>query len=185
MLRIIFLSITFLACILPGSLVYADHPRVEPPEPDQEYQIKAAMLYKIIFFVRWKTGDFEDTKSPINLCLMDPEPFGVFIDHLVEGRLFGKNKRSLSIKRIGHFDEPDSLAGCHVFFIPKESDVDIPEQQRLLVVTENKPVSMSQAHINFVTNDEHVTFEINMDNLKKIQLNLSSKLLKLAQVVSN
>ncbi len=183
------LLISLLFCLLVGSVAYAENPRVEPVELDKEHQVKAAMLYKITWFVRWETKDFIDEKSAINLCLLEPEPFGTFLEQIVEGRFFGKYERPIAIKRIDHIDDHDSLVGCHVLFIPKDSHVQsnysFPSRSGLLVVTEDQPVATSQAHINFVTNNEHVTFEVNMNNLKESQIKLSSKLLKLAQIVRN
>jgi len=184
-MRNIYLLTTLLLCFLTGSVSYAENPRVEPLELNKEYQVKAAMLYKISWFVRWETGDFVDKKSPINLCLLEPEPFGAFLDQIVEGRFFGKNKRPISITRIDQIEDQNSFNACHVLFIPKASNVSVPSLPGLLVVTEDRPVTTSQAHINFVTNNKHVTFEVNMNNLNKNNIRISSKFLKLAHVVRN
>ena len=177
------LLVTLFLCIFASSVAFAEHPRVEPPDPGKEHQIKAAMLYKITWFVRWKSSDFVDEASSINLCVLDPDPFGAILNEMVEGRLFGKYKRSITIRRIDHYNEHQSLDGCHVFFMPKDSLSPIPTRQGLLVITEDRPVESSQAHINFVTDNGHVVFEVNRKNLKASQVRLSSKLLKLARVV--
>ncbi len=184
-MQIILFSIAFLFCLMTSHVSYAEHPRVEPVELSKEYQIKAAMLYKVTWFVRWKTKSFVDKNSPINLCIHEPDPFGSFIDQLVDGHLFGKNKRRISILRIEHLEEDHSLADCHVLFIPKESNISVPLQPGLLIVTEEQSILTKQAHINFVTKKDHVALEINMGNLNKSQIRISSRLLKLARIVGN
>jgi len=176
--------ITLLFCFLTG-VVHAENPRVESVGISKEYKIKAAMLYKITWFVRWKTNSFADKNSPINLCISEPDPFGQFIDQIVEGHLFGKNKRRLSIVRIDSRNEKSRMAGCHVLFLPKGSNISVPFQPGLLIVTEEHSIPTKQAHINFVTKKEHVALEINMVNLNKSQIHISSRLLKLARIVGN
>ena len=188
-MRSIYLQIIFLLCFLAGAVAYAENPRVEPDGLGQvslsnEYQVKAAMLYKITWFVRWETEDFINNKSPINLCLLEPDPFGVFLDQIIEGHS-RENKRSLSITRIEHINDQAGLDGCHVLFIPKDSHSTVPLQRGLLIVTEDQVVTTNQAHINFVTNGGHVKFEVNIDNLEQSQIQISSKLLNLARVVRN
>gem|GEM_PF-2788121 len=178
-----------IACLMTGfamlTPVHAEQPRLEHSELSREYQIKAAMLYKFVWFVRWKSGDFKDKKSPISLCLSEPEPFGGYLDQLVEGRLFGKNKRKISVRRFDKKNYLDHLQECHVLFIPKGSDVPVPQKKGLLVVTDGRPIEKSSAHINFITSGNYVRFEINRNNLKKSHIRLSSKLLKLARVVGD
>ncbi len=182
-MRHIYLLITLLLGLLAGSVTYAEQPRVEPAELSREYQIKAAMLYKIAWFVRWKTQSFADTDSSINLCLSEPEPFGLFLDQVIDGRLFGKNKRPLSIIRLDEDNYHNKLVDCHLLFVPKESLLPVPSRSGLLVVSEGQPIATGNTHINFVTNGEHVVFEINRKKLKESRIRVSSKLLKLAHVV--
>ncbi len=182
-MRNIYLLITLLSGLLAGSVTYAEQPRVEPVELSREYQIKAAMLYKIAWFVRWKTQNFTDENSPIKLCLSEPEPFGLFLDKVVDGRLFGKNKRPLSIVRLDEDNYHNKLGDCHLLFVPKESLLPVPSRSGLLVVSEGQPIATGNTHINFVTNGEHVVFEVNRKKLKESRIRVSSKLLKLAHVV--
>ena len=122
-MRHIYLLITLLLGFLAGSVTYAEQPRVEPAELSREYQIKAAMLYKIAWFVRWKTQSFADTDSSINLCLSEPEPFGLFLDQVIDGRLFGKNKRPLSIIRLDEDNYHNKLVGLSPAFCSERISV--------------------------------------------------------------
>lgn len=156
------------------TLAQADEPTIA-----QEYQVKAAILYNFSKFIRWQGDAFASAESPIMLCIVNPDPFGEFIDNLVEGRRVGPQQRKLSVRRLSA-ESGNSM--CHMLFIPREHQLPERHGTHTLLVSEDADITEGGAHINIFTVDGQVRFEIDIDSLKSTNISISSKLLNLARI---
>lgn len=144
-----------------------------------EYRVKAGFLVNFVAFTEWPA----EVRSPLNLCVYGPDPFGEDLDKFQSRSIGG---RSLVVTRAASVD---MLGNCQVVFITRPVIDNLP---RVLDTLRGKPVltvadspgAMRQGVIlNMGTKQRKVTFEANLAAARSDRLNLSSKLLSLASEV--
>lgn len=168
-------------CLMMSSVstAYADS------TPRREYQIKAAFLYNFGKFIDWPTDAPANASTSIILCVLGEDPFGFALDAL-EGKAV--NDRTLTIKRLV---EPRSLDACHILFISPSERARMTQilghlkRVSILTVGDIEGFTHRGGIINFTIKKNKVRFEINVDAAKQADLRISSKLLKLAEIVKN
>lgn len=144
-----------------------------------EYRAKAGFLYNFIAFTEWPST----VGSPLTLCVYGADPFG---DEL--NALQGKNVggRSLATRRVSSLEQ---LKSCQVVFIASSAMNELP---RILETLQGEPVLTiadtpgaldAGVGINMALRQGKIAFEVNLEVTRTAQLNLSSKLLRLASRV--
>lgn len=165
--RVIFLLVVA-ATWLPSSVCAEQVP---------EYDLKAAFLYNFAQFIEWPGGgdDF------LRICVYGRDPFGPALD-----MLDGKTVREKRVKII-RVASADRARQCDVLFV---GDLGRERLAALLsslgeksVLTVGEGVWQQGVVINFIIDNNHMSFEVNLDYAKKSRLLISSKLLRLAHVV--
>ena len=148
-----------------------------------EYEVKAAFMYNFLKFIEWPDKAFFDYHTTINLCVLGKDPFGSTLD-FIQGETI--NNKKIIIKY--HYDI-DGLEKCNVLFISSS------EKERLtkilqtlgglniLTISDTKSFAQQGVLINFHMEENKVRFEINQDAVNRSKLKISSKLLKLANIV--
>ena len=150
----------------------------------QEYAIKAAFLYNFGKFVEWPQGSFRDAKSPFVICALGEDPLGGALD-----TIHGKNinGREVVIKRIESIEDGEK---CHILFVSASERGNLSQifrtvkQLSVLTVGDMKGFAGSGGIINFISADNRIGFEINVSAAEKANLKISSKLLKLGNIVN-
>jgi len=163
-----------------------------------EYQVKALYLYNFTKFIDWPSNNFTAADAPIVIGIMGEDPFGKTLDDLVKGEVV--RGHPLVIKRL---NPGEDWRGCHVLFIShfdKEQLSSLLQQIKgnpVLTVSDSSGFAEQGGIINFVIVQEKVTveekvivqekvkLEINPDAATAVGLQISSKLLKLAQIVKS
>ena len=149
----------------------------------KEYQIKAAILVKISQFFSWDSIYTTKDIQTINFCLFQPEPFGKFIDELIQKRNTMSKKVFLNITRV-----TDDISSCHILFLTEQDAwafEGLTHREDLLLISENSMISDTDLHLNLFLDKRKVKFEMNIDNIKKSQINLNSALVSVAKIVRN
>jgi uncharacterized protein DUF4154 len=149
-----------------------------------EYAVKATYLYKFGPFVRWPDNAFAAPNSPFNICILGHDPFGEQLDRVVRGEQFGA--RTIAVRRIEAAPAP---AQCHVLYINAPAATAANTLQHVkgmpvLTVTESEQAPAATGIINFVIQGNRVRFEVDNRSAAENDLVLSSKLLRLASVVT-
>lgn len=147
----------------------------------KEYQIKSAILIKLTKFVFW--DGLSGPASPINFCLLQPEPFGLYIDEVAKQDNLDSKNHPLIILRVASGDD---MSRCHVLFIPKNSVLlkDIHTREAVFI-TEGHSTIDSDNHINLYTDNGQIKFEINIDNIRRDKIKMRSQLLSVSTIVKN
>src|SRR5262249_27646393 len=143
-----------------------------------EAAIKAAFLYKFGFFVEWPESAFTGSDSPINLCIVGPDPFGAALDDAVKGKKVGN--RSVAVHRIGALS-PD--VRCHIVYLAESAaaqSLAALKKSDVLTVTDTNAGADRVGIINFVVRDKRVRFDIDDAAAASVGLTISSRLLSLA-----
>jgi YfiR/HmsC-like len=162
--------------------------RAEPADVAiaREYQVKAIFLYNFAQFVTWPAATFADTHTPITIGILGGDPFGDFLEDVVRGEVI--DGRSLTIKR---FKGVEAEIDCHVLFVSKSETARLVQilaavgGKSILTVGETEAFARQGGIINFITVDNKVRYEINLDAAKRANLDISSKLLRLAKIVGS
>jgi YfiR/HmsC-like len=150
----------------------------------EEYEVKAAFLYNFAKFVEWPAASFPDAAAPLALCIHGPDPFGPFLDTLVQGEAIGG--RRLVVER----GRPaERLRGCHVLFVARAERERYAELlaglegASVLTVGEGPGFLTAGGLFRFVLEGGKVRFEANLPAIERSSLKVSSKLLRVARPV--
>jgi len=170
-------TLTLKRLLLAAGLLVASGQALAQATP--EYRAKAGFLYNFIAFTEWpaKVG------SPLSLCVYGADPFGDELNAL-QGK--SVNGRSLAIRSVGN---PDQVKGCQVVFVAGSAIDSLPrildalQGEPVLTVADSAGALDSGVGINMRVRQSKIAFEVNLVATRRAQLNVSSKLLRLASEV--
>ena len=155
---------------------------VPAAEPPSEYDVKAAFLLNFVKFVDWPPAAFADANSPIAICILGRDPFGLILDQLVEDETV--NGRKVAVRRMS---DPPAAKTCQLVFVEgtgKEAARAVSAVGRgVLTVGEGERFVRDGGIIGFVIENRRVRFDINRRAAETAGLTLSSKLLNVARAV--
>jgi hypothetical protein len=153
-------------------------------QTSDEYQIKAAFLYKFAGFVQWPTAAFGETSTSLIVGVVGEDPFGRALDETINGKTI--NGLPFMIKRLKWGQD---LRACQILFISSSERKRLPQiiaglkGASVLTVGETGQFTQQGGVINFVMEENKVRFEINAEAAGAARLKISSKLLSLAKSV--
>lgn len=164
--------------------------------------IKAAYLYKFIFFTQWPAlgpADNGGTTVPNDdsgkIAPLDEELFIIgiigeddFGNHFqpIEGRKIASLNRTITVKRLGRYKKGLNLRQCHMLFVCASEAARLPEILRLtgsapiLTVGDSQGFAEQGIMINLVTVNDRIRWELNLDAIRKAGLSVSSTLIQSA-----
>lgn len=149
-----------------------------------EYQVKALFLLNFTKYVDWPAASFADANTPITIDLVAGAKFGEVVKLAAEGKtVLG---RRVVVELIEKGKNPQS---CHVLFISgseKRLLSDLLKKTKglsVLTVGEDDQFLEQGGVIQFVKKAERIRLEINLDAAREAKLQISSKLLNVADAV--
>lgn len=154
-------------------------------QPVKEYQVKAVFLYNFAQFVEWPEASFPGDSSPLVVGILGTDPFNSYLDEVVRGEKI--NGRPIKVVR---YDSPEAVKDCHVLFISASERERLGsilqgfKDRRILTVGETDLFARNGGMVSFVNRQGRIRFQINLDAVQAAQLTVSSKLLRLAEIVS-
>lgn len=156
-------------------------PKAEATEA-REYAVKAAYLFKFLNLIEWPN---EEKISAFAVGVVGPGPFGPSLDD-IEGKLVrGKPVRVITYPIVKTPAPTEQM----VLFIDRANDAKLENVLRdlkgrnVLTVGESKEFAERGGCINLVTVKNRVRFRINVDAVRRAQLKISPRLVKLATVL--
>lgn len=161
----------------------ARHPEAAAP-PDKEHQVKAVFLYNFTQFVAWPESAFPDKHSPFIIGILGADPFRDYLDTVVSGESAANHP--ILVRR---FRNPEDVRDCHILFV-RAPDADIASlatirgKRGMLTVGDSHGFPQAGGMVNFVTRQGKIGLQVNLDAVKDAGLDVSSKLLRLAEIVS-
>jgi hypothetical protein len=165
------------------ALLCGSVPSYAESSPPREYQVKAAFLYSIIKFVDWPSSEAANSSRPLCLAILGQDPFGDDLDAIKGKAVKG---RTIVIKR---YRKVEDVKDCEVLFISASERGRLTrilkqfQNSPTLTVADQEGFCQAGGMINFVTATNKVSFEINTAAAHRVQLHISSQLLKLAKIV--
>lgn len=167
--------------ILIFSLLFFDPSIAE--EQTLEYKIKAGYLYNFTKFITWPEDDLET----FNLCVFGDDPFGRIINSI--------EKKSVKNKpiRVHRIQKTSEAKHCHIIYFSStlNAQLFLPS---ILTVSSLDPLivgSISTRSIQtiqttsiivFFQQEDKIKIHINLNGLRKNGLDISAKLLEVADV---
>lgn len=152
----------------------------------KEYQVKAAFLFNFTRFVEWPAETFAVADSPFIIGVAGKNPFGTHLEEIIKGEAI--NGHPLVIR---YFNTVDEITACHILYVTLESKEDIKKaiignsSAHTLTVSDLSNFTKQGGMILFVTEDSKTRIRINLNSAKAAGLTISSKLLKLAEIVES
>ena len=162
----------------------SDSPSPAATAASREYLLKAAFLYNFAKFTTWPAKAFPGPQTPLRVCILGEDSFGAAMESIE-----GKNikERPVAVIRIAQVSDAER---CHILFISTS------EEERLRVILDNLPerpiltvsdmpnFARAGGAINLKTVEDQIRFDINVDVANAADLRLSSKLLRLGNIIS-
>ena len=150
----------------------------------REYNIKAVFLYNFTQFVEWPETAFPTPGSPFVIGIVGDDPFRTAIDAIVTGEKV--KEHPIVVQRFATLKEVDN---CHIIFVSgpeAESYAKSGSELRnksILTVSDAPGFAKMGGMIRLVMQENKIKLQINPTVAKAAQLSISSKLLRLAEIV--
>jgi hypothetical protein len=155
-------------------------------QPSREYQIKAAFIFNFAQFTEWPANAFAATNAPIVIGVLGTNPFAGFLENTVQN----ESVRGHPLV-VHHYKTVEEIQTCHILYIGQSEGRRLQhiiaklKGKPVLTVSDIPEVANEGVAIGFVTERNHVKLQINLEALKTASLTVSSKLLRLAQIVKD
>ena len=150
----------------------------------REYLLKAAFLYNFANFTTWPTEALSGPQKPLHLCILGEDPFGAAMES-IEGKSI--KQQPLAVIRIAQVSDAEQ---CHILFISTSEEerlraiLDDLHERPILTISDMPNFARAGGTINLKTVEDQIRFDINVDVANAADLRLSSKLLRLGNIVS-
>ena len=152
--------------------------------------LKALFLYNFVQFVDWPTNTFSSPATPLVIGVLGQERIAKALDDLARSET--GHRRKLTIQR---YRKLSDIQNCHILFIDQSQSQllsDILGKVRgkpVLTVSDMEGFARSETPerpsgmIQLITEEKKTRLRINVSTAKAANLAISSKLLKLAEIV--
>ncbi|HEX8280176.1 MAG TPA: YfiR family protein [Chthoniobacterales bacterium] len=154
----------------------------EPAAPN-EYALKSVFLYNFCRFIDWPAAAFSGPNEPIVIGVLGDDPFGPLLDEAVQGETF----RGRAI-RIEHYRAVREIGRCHLLFVSQSESGRLNEILSAVAGRSSVTVGESESFIEnggmiaLAADRNRVRLLINPDTLRAARLDVSSKLLRVAEI---
>ena len=142
----------------------------------KESKLRAAYFLNFIKFINWPNHSQENPLTPLYICLQDETPFEGFFRDLASNAAMSDDNRELKIYRLSEAKH------CDYTYLHRSIQNENSEIEGSVVVLSSDQISQKDAAIIFYIAERKLRFEIDLNNIKKLNVMVSSELLKLARI---
>jgi hypothetical protein len=180
-----FLSRTKIAAgaALLAVLVLPASAQSPPPEGKTEYALKAVFLLNFCRFIEWPKSAFSSPSEPITIGIIGEDPFGPLLNEAVQGET--QHGRAIKVE---HYRRPDQIGHCHLLFVSRSETARLDAilaavSGKSIVTVGETDVFLDRGGMIALTADRsRVRLHINPEMLRAASLDVSSKLLRIAEI---
>lgn len=146
--------------------------------------VQAAYLFNFVRFVEWPDDSFSDAAAPVKICVLGDAGFTRVARDSISGRSVGD--RQVVVEAT---ESVLGSRGCHILYVDASRRGDESEvlatfgKRSVLTVSDTDGFAKRGGVANFVTVDDKIRFVINKKAADQAGLKISSRLLRIAQVV--
>lgn len=150
-----------------------------------ENQIKAVCLFHFAQFVDWPASSFAGPRSPVVIGVLGNDPFGTYLDDVVRNETIGR--RPLVVRRFARLED---VRDCQILFVsgaeaaPAAQIFAALAGRPILTVGDSEHFTRQGGMVRFAVDQKKIRLRINPGAAKAANLTISSKLLRLATLVS-
>jgi hypothetical protein len=173
------LAVAAIACAMVSPwLAAAESPR-------SEYEVKAAFLLNFASLVEWPVAALGDAGEPLVLGVLGEEEVDETIERGIQGRTV--DHRPVRVVRLSGTEQ---LESCHIVFVSAAKRalngevIAASRGHNVLTIGETRDFASQGGIINFFRQGKKIRFEVNREAAERAQLRVSSRLLRLAKIVS-
>jgi hypothetical protein len=151
-----------------------------------EYEIKAVFLFNFAQFVEWPSEVLPEPNSPIIIGILGKDPFGPFLEETIEGEKI--NGRPIEIQR---YTSVKQIKDCHILFIDPAVTPRLDNMlhelkgKEILTVSDGSNFIKQGGMVRFIKESNKIRLQINLSAVKASDITISSKLLRLSEIVEN
>ena len=148
------------------------------------YEAQSEYLRNFAEFIDWPSLTNQGAHQTINFCVLGHDPYGELLDKSILGHRIGN--RPTVIVRGRHLED---MGVCDVLFISRsetKSEDRILQRLRneeVLTIGDTEDFAARGGVIQFVWEQDHVGFLINVDAARRAGLKIHASLLALARIV--
>ncbi len=168
--------------LLAAALLCAPAP-ARAAQPN-EYALKAVFLYNFCRFIDWPDAAFSSPTDPLVIGVLGENPFGTLLEEAVSDETFrGRNIR------IESYRSAREIGRCQLLFVSASESARLPETlaavagRSVVTVGETENFVEHGGMIALVADRNRVRLLINPGLLRAARLEVSSKLLRVAEIV--
>lgn len=161
----------------------AGHARAQGTPAVGEYEVKAAFVFNFLRYVAWPEDASAPVCKPLTIAILGEDPFGKSIRRLSTRSVQG---RPVAVRHCRSLQEVQTCAllfvcasEVHRLDTILKSAEDLP----ILVVGDTPGFAEAGGTVELYVEGTQIHFKVNIDAAKRSGLEISSKLLRLAEVV--
>jgi hypothetical protein len=168
------------ACLLLAAVSVVS---AAPAGLPNEYALKSVFLYNFCRFIDWPAIAFASPNEPLIIGVLGDDPFGSMLEEAVRGERF--RGRPIQIER---YRSPREVGRSHLLFVNGDDTGRIAEilattaGKSIVTVGETEEFVQRGGMIALAADRNRVRLLINPDALRAAQLDVSSKLLRVAEI---
>lgn len=145
------------------------------------YQVKAAFIYNFTQFVEWPPNAYSGRTAPFVIGILGENPFGPYLEELVKDERAGA--RQIVIKK---YRDVDDVKSCHILYINVPNAAEVVRTLRnrsILTVSDADDFAKDGGMVRFFTQNNKIRLQVNPAAARAANLEISSKLLRVADIV--
>jgi hypothetical protein len=146
-------------------------------------QIKAVFLFNFTQFINWPPTSYGGATSPFVIAVLGNDPFGAYLESVVENEKV--EGRRITVQR---YTDLKDVKQCHILFINKENAGELAKEmgsRSILTVSDTGNFARDGGIIGFYLDNNKIRLQINTKAARAANLTISSKLLRLANIIDN
>jgi hypothetical protein len=172
-------------------------------DPETYAKVKAGMVLNFARYTEWPDTSFEEAQSPLVITVLGHDPMAIELEEMIQDVLV--HDRPVEVRqlehwsnelRTGEFDQDlidrfhRRLLESHVLYIASEErdhldDVrEAVEDHAILSVSDLRGFAREGGMLGLAVRGGRVAFDANPDEIAGTNLKVSSKLLRLARIVT-
>jgi hypothetical protein len=150
----------------------------------REYQVKAVFLYNFAQFVEWPEDAFTSNHSPLVIGVLGENPFGEYLNEAVQGEVL--NGHPLKVQQ---YEKVEEVVNCHILYVNQNKKealgrtLNALQSKSILTVGDAGNFIEQGGMVRFFTEKGKTRIQIDLESTKKADIVVSSKLLRVADVV--
>lgn len=150
----------------------------------QEYQIKAAFILNFLKFIEWPPKVFSDPSAPIVIGILGEDPFNGALEQITQGQTVQGRRIALRWSR-----QVEDMKTCQVLFISRSEEkllshvFDSLGGMSVLTISDAERFAENGGIICLIKQENKIRFQINTHAAGRAGLKISSKLLRLAEII--